>query len=135
MDDDGRVLVSQDVHGQTEVDLWILRFAGAPLRNPQSLAMAPRVEFVRWHRKEVFRKPARVAQRSVRQRYPCVRLDRAVRKASPSAQFGRPGPIAQLVELRTFNPSVPGSSPGWPTGSRPETRCADPSARSAGYHA
>lgn len=25
------------------------------------------------------------------------------------------GPIAQLVELRTFNPQVPGSSPGGPT--------------------
>jgi len=61
LDDEGRVLVSQDVHGQTEVDHWILRFAGQPLRKPQSTAMAPGPEFVQWHRREVFREPARVA--------------------------------------------------------------------------
>ena len=35
--------------------------------------------------------------------------------AKRAAQSKKQGPIAQKVELRTFNPSVPGSSPGWPT--------------------
>ncbi len=60
-DDEGRVMVSQDVHGQTEVDNWLLRFTGRQMRAPQFATMAPSPEFVRWHQREVFRKPARIA--------------------------------------------------------------------------
>jgi hypothetical protein len=30
-------------------------------------------------------------------------------------ESGSPGPLAQLAEQRTFNPRVPGSTPGRPT--------------------
>ena len=47
--------------------------------------------------------------------------------ASPAVSFSRRtrhAPIAQLVELRTFNPQVPGSSPGGGTTSRAAGGCA-----------
>jgi hypothetical protein len=34
---------------------------------------------------------------------------------APTSMHLYPGPVAQLVEHRTFNPQVPGSSPGRPT--------------------
>jgi putative restriction endonuclease len=60
LDDDRRILVSQDVHGSDGVEQWLLRYQGAELQGPQSGQPAPAAPFVRWHRKEVFREPARV---------------------------------------------------------------------------
>jgi hypothetical protein len=41
------------------------------------------------------------------------------------AGYRRPrGPVAQRLEQRTHNPSVPGSNPGWPTSVRVTTRTA-----------
>jgi|ERR1044071_2445391 putative restriction endonuclease len=55
----GRLLVSEEVHGGSGLEEWLLRFEGKPLRKPQRMDYNPRPEFVGWHLKEVFRTPAR----------------------------------------------------------------------------
>lgn len=60
LDDERRVQVSQAVHGHTGVDELLLRYIGRPV-GPQPGAPPPAIGFVRWHRREVFRGPARVA--------------------------------------------------------------------------
>jgi putative restriction endonuclease len=57
--EDSTVLVSEDVHGTTWVDELLIAFAGKALRAPASPSQRPRVEFIRWHAREVFRSPAR----------------------------------------------------------------------------
>jgi putative restriction endonuclease len=59
LDDDWRVLVSQDVNGQSHVDTLFLRYVGQPMRRPQQGHLLPAAPFVAWHRKEVFRAPPR----------------------------------------------------------------------------
>jgi putative restriction endonuclease len=59
LDDDCRILVSEEVRGGQAVEEWLLRFAWAPLRPPLPGRPQPAERFVRWHRKEVFRAPAR----------------------------------------------------------------------------
>lgn len=59
LDDERRIIVSQDVNGQSHVDDLILRFVGQPLRPPQAGQPGPAVPFIQWHRSEVFRPPAR----------------------------------------------------------------------------
>jgi putative restriction endonuclease len=55
-----QVLVSADVHGQSNVPELLHRFSGARLRSPQP--GFPRLAgiHVRWHAREVFREPARL---------------------------------------------------------------------------
>jgi putative restriction endonuclease len=57
--DDLRILVSCDVSGQTLVDEFLYRFEGKQLRSPQASYPPPAPAYVAWHRKEVFRAPAR----------------------------------------------------------------------------
>ena len=57
--DDLRVLVSAQVSGRTRVEAWLHAFGGKKLRGPQAGFAAPEVPFVRWHRDEVFKGPAR----------------------------------------------------------------------------
>ena len=57
--DDHVVLVSQDVHGQSGVEEWLLRYSGQRVRAPIEGHDRPAVPFVRWHRGEVFHEPAR----------------------------------------------------------------------------
>jgi len=59
LDDERRILVSQDVNGQSHVDELILRFAGQLLRAPQAGQPLPAMPFIQWHRSEVFRPPPR----------------------------------------------------------------------------
>jgi len=57
--DELRILVSCDVSGQTMVDELLYRFEGRQVRPPQRSYPPPAREYVAWHRKEVFRAPAR----------------------------------------------------------------------------
>jgi putative restriction endonuclease len=58
---DLRVAVSADVHGGPLVDSWLLEYAGRPVRKPQRGMPGPADPHVRWHAREVFRKPPRQA--------------------------------------------------------------------------
>ena len=55
------VQVSELAHGTRGFSEWLLDFHGQPLRQPQSQRYLPEDEFVAWHRREVFRGPAREA--------------------------------------------------------------------------
>jgi putative restriction endonuclease len=59
LSDDLRILVSCDVSGQTMVNELLYRFEGCQLRHPQPSYPLPARDYVAWHRKEVFRAPAR----------------------------------------------------------------------------
>lgn len=56
---DGKVLVSELVHGDAGCDYALLRHHGAGLRAPVRPDSAPNVEFLAWHRREVFKERAR----------------------------------------------------------------------------
>ena len=53
-----KVLISSEVHGQSEAVEWLRDFHDRPLRPPQSSGAEPGPEFVKWHTREVFREPA-----------------------------------------------------------------------------
>jgi hypothetical protein len=57
--EDLTILISGNVHGQTGVAEWLRPFKGKKLRQPHSASLLPSKEFLGWHRKEVFRSPAR----------------------------------------------------------------------------
>lgn len=57
--DERRVLVSEELSGSEATELWVSRFHGEPLRSPNSPSSRPDPVFVAWHRREVFRGPAR----------------------------------------------------------------------------
>jgi putative restriction endonuclease len=57
--EDLSILISGNVHGQTGVAEWLRPFKGKKLRQPHSERLLPGKEFLGWHRKEVFRSPAR----------------------------------------------------------------------------
>lgn len=60
--DDLDVCVSQHFLRDDEMtETLVLAFSGKPLRAPQDGSYAPDREFVKWHREQVFREPARVA--------------------------------------------------------------------------
>jgi len=59
LDDDRHLLVSEHVRGSTRVAELLLDFAGHPLRAPQRGHEQPAEANVHWHRREVFREPAR----------------------------------------------------------------------------
>lgn len=52
-----RVLVSSEVHGQSDALRWLRDFHHAPLRRPQPGESGPGAEYVEWHAREVFRNP------------------------------------------------------------------------------
>ncbi|HEY3298705.1 MAG TPA: HNH endonuclease [Armatimonadota bacterium] len=56
---DLRILVSSDLHGAGKLQEWFLSLAGKFLREPNIAGLAPAVSAVDWHRREVFRDPAR----------------------------------------------------------------------------
>lgn len=60
LDENRRILVSEDVHGSSMIDDLILRYSGRPLRSPIKGNPALGPQFIRWHAREVFRKPARL---------------------------------------------------------------------------
>jgi len=53
------VMVSAALHGQSWIVEWFHSFKGKKLREPYSSRVLPRQEYIDWHRKEVFRSPAR----------------------------------------------------------------------------
>jgi putative restriction endonuclease len=55
-----RVQVSQDLTGQDVVRETVLRYKGQRMRFPQTEAHYPKMDFVHWHGRNVFRGPARV---------------------------------------------------------------------------
>lgn len=55
------VLISSEVNGLSAPVRWLLDFHAKPLRRPQSPDYTPDPAFVDWHRREVFRSPARAA--------------------------------------------------------------------------
>ena len=57
--DDGIILVSQEVHGSTGLHESLLAFQGQKIIAPQSENYAPLPQYLQWHRREVFRTPAR----------------------------------------------------------------------------
>jgi putative restriction endonuclease len=59
LDSERRILISGDVNGTAEVDNWLIRFDRKPLRSPQEGEPELSFEFIKWHEREVFRRPAR----------------------------------------------------------------------------
>ena len=53
-----KILVSSEVHGLSQPLQWFLDFHDKPLRPPRNRRLDPKPEFVNWHQREVFRKPA-----------------------------------------------------------------------------
>ena len=53
-----RILISSEVHGQSDAVRWLRDYQGKGLRVPQRTDWLPDTKFVRWHTKEVFRRPA-----------------------------------------------------------------------------
>jgi putative restriction endonuclease len=51
--------VSQKANGSTGLSEWLMTFHGRPLRNPQSESFQPSIEFLKWHREQVFHGPVR----------------------------------------------------------------------------
>ncbi|MGC5328319.1 phosphorothioated DNA-binding restriction endonuclease [Brevibacillus sp. SYSU BS000544] len=56
---DNRLLVSEDAHGTSGFEEWLMRFHGKNLRQPIRPEYAPKDSFIHWHVKEVFRGPER----------------------------------------------------------------------------
>jgi putative restriction endonuclease len=54
-----RIAVSQFAHGTRGFSEWLLSFHGMSIRHPQHSNYLPRGDFTKWHRREVFRGPAR----------------------------------------------------------------------------
>lgn len=52
-----RVLISSEVHGQSDPIRWFLDYHEKPLRPPRNRRLDPDPDFVNWHRREVFRPP------------------------------------------------------------------------------
>lgn len=57
--DDLSILVSQEVHGSSGMQEALLDFNGCVIISPQSQKYVPLSENLNWHRREVFRRPAR----------------------------------------------------------------------------
>ena len=56
----GVMILSREVNGSGEVAERLLKHHGQLARSPQDPAQNPAAEYVAWHRKEVFKDPARV---------------------------------------------------------------------------
>jgi putative restriction endonuclease len=59
LDDDRRVLVSAQLHGGPRVEEAVGRYHGEALVGPRAGEAPVNVDFIRWHRREVFRAPER----------------------------------------------------------------------------
>ncbi len=54
-----QVQVSEQTYGTSGFEQWLMAFHGKPIREPQSPDYHPSAKFLKWHLKEVFRKPMR----------------------------------------------------------------------------
>jgi len=59
LSDEHIMLVSESVHGTEGMANWLLTHHGREIRKPQSNEYLPALDFIGWHRKEVFRSPPR----------------------------------------------------------------------------
>jgi putative restriction endonuclease len=59
LDEGLRMCVSQDLVGHEMVQKTLISFNGQRIIGPQQPTQVPHVDFIRWHRKWVFRSPAR----------------------------------------------------------------------------
>ncbi len=59
LDDELRVLVSQDLHGGPQIGDTLLGFSGQPILGPQSGCARPSPAYLDWHRTQVFKGPHR----------------------------------------------------------------------------
>ncbi len=59
LDDELKILVSKDVHGQNHIEDLLLRYCGKQIRMPQKGEPPPGKAYIEWHRREVFWEPAR----------------------------------------------------------------------------
>jgi putative restriction endonuclease len=59
IDSEHRILVSQDVHGGPQVEKLLFEFSGRSLSRPVRPNPLLAERFLSWHRREVFRHPAR----------------------------------------------------------------------------
>lgn len=55
--------LSNNAHGTTGFEGWLMRYHGQPIRRPQSPTYYPSRDFINWHVKEVFRGPSRYTAR------------------------------------------------------------------------
>lgn len=59
LSDDLTLLVSSEMHGQNWAEQLFYAFAGRKVSKPIRSAWEPAIDCIRWHRREVFRTPAR----------------------------------------------------------------------------
>jgi putative restriction endonuclease len=60
LSDELTIDVSQDVHGGSQVEDLLLQYVGKELTPPQSGQEKPLLDYVEWHRSEVFKGPGRI---------------------------------------------------------------------------
>lgn len=58
LDDDRRVVVSEELSGSAATEAWMIRFHGQPIVGPSAPGQRADPAFLAWHRWEVFREPA-----------------------------------------------------------------------------
>lgn len=58
-DDDLRLLVSAELYGYQHFRQWFLQFKDKPIREPYSMELSPGVQYIKWHREQVFVPPIR----------------------------------------------------------------------------
>lgn len=54
-----RMIVSQNAHGTNGFDEWLLRYHGSVIKEPIEIIYQPKLNFIHWHVKEVFKGPER----------------------------------------------------------------------------
>lgn len=62
LNDNLKIVVSADLTGGRRIEDEIYRYEGREIMNPQPGFDVPKVEYVKWHRKEVFRSPGRLLE-------------------------------------------------------------------------
>ena len=59
INNDRRMIVSQDANGTNGFDEWLMRYHGNEIINPIETSYYPNDTFINWHVKEVFKGPER----------------------------------------------------------------------------
>jgi len=61
--EDRQMLVAEEAYGTQGFEEWLMKFHGREIRGPIHPTYRPQVTFIEWHRREVFRGPARYSVR------------------------------------------------------------------------
>lgn len=61
--EDRQLLVAEEAYGTQGFEDWLMKFHGKEVRAPIHPTYRPKVTFIEWHRREVFRGPARYSMR------------------------------------------------------------------------